>query len=166
MAKEDALKRNTNSSKFNHLNEKGDAHMVDISHKPVTKRIAIASVYVNLSKSTLEELHNNPKGDVIATARIAGITSAKQTSSLIPLCHPIPLHHVEISIDIKSDGIQILSKCTTKSETGVEMEAMTSAAVSALTIYDMCKSFDRSIEITKLHLLEKSGGRSGHYIRN
>lgn len=159
-------KKHKNTHQFSHLNEQGHANMVDVSHKTSTKRIAIASVFVELSTNTIKELSNNPKGDVISTARIAGITAAKRTASLIPLCHPIPLHHVEIGISILPDGIKIISKCITKSETGVEMEAMTAAAVSALTIYDMCKSYDRSIVISNLQLIEKSGGNSGHFTRN
>jgi len=141
--------------------------MIDVGNKKVTKRIAIAEAFIILSTSTKEKIYKDKiiKGDVISVAKTAGILAAKKTSSVIPLCHQIPLNSVEIEIINKSKGLQIVSKCNSSSKTGVEMEALLSVSVTALTIYDMCKSLDKSIEITKIRLLSKKGGKSGNYKR-
>ena len=146
---------------------KKNVKMIDVANKKVTKRTAIAEAFVNLNKSTKEKIYKDKiiKGDVISVAKTAGILAAKKTSDIIPLCHQIPLNSVEIEIVNKLEGLQILSKCNSSSKTGVEMEALLSVTVSALTIYDMCKSIDKSIEITKIRLLSKKGGKSGNYKR-
>ena len=141
--------------------------MIDVGKKKVTKRTAIAEAFINLNKATKEKIYKNKifKGDVISVAKTAGILAAKKTSDIIPLCHQIPLNSVEIEIINKSKGLQILSKCNSSSKTGVEMEALLSASVTALTIYDMCKSLDKSIQIKKIQLVSKTGGKSGDYLR-
>ena len=146
---------------------KKNVKMIDVTKKKVTKRTAIAEAFVNLNESTKEKIYKDKiiKGDVISVAKTAGILAAKKTSNIIPLCHQIPLNSVEIEIVNKSEGLQIVSKCNSSSKTGVEMEALLSASVTALTIYDMCKSIDKSIEITKIRLLSKKGGKSGNYKR-
>ena len=146
---------------------KKNVKMINVAKKKVTKRTAIAEAFVNLNKSTKEKIYKDKiiKGDVISVAKTAGILAAKKLSDLIPLCHQIPLNSVEIEIINKSKGLQIISKCNSSSKTGVEMEALLSASVTALTIYDMCKSIDKSIEIEKIRLLSKKGGKSGNYKR-
>ena len=146
---------------------KKNVKMIDVANKKVTKRTAIAEAFVNLNKSTKEKIYKDKiiKGDVISVAKTAGILAAKKTSDIIPLCHQIPLNSVEIEIVNKLEGLLVLSKCNSSSKTGVEMEALLSVTVTALTIYDMCKSIDKSIEITKIRLLSKKGGKSGNYKR-
>ena len=146
---------------------KKNVKMIDVANKKVTKRTAIAEAFINLNTDTKEKIYKDKifKGDVISVAKTAGILAAKKTSDIIPLCHQIPLNSVEIEIINKSKGLQILSKCNSSSKTGVEMEALLSASVTALTIYDMCKSIDKSMEITKIRLLYKKGGKSGNYKR-
>jgi len=146
---------------------KKNVKMIDVANKKVTKRTAIAEAFINLNTDTKEKIYKDKifKGDVISVAKTAGILAAKKTSDIIPLCHQIPLNSVEIEIINKSKGLQILSKCNSSSKTGVEMEALLSASVTALTIYDMCKSIDKSMEITKIRLLSKKGGKSGNYKR-
>ena len=146
---------------------KKNVKMIDVANKKVTKRTAIAEAFVNLNKSTKEKIYKDKiiKGDVISVAKTAGILAAKKTSDIIPLCHQIPLNSVEIEIVNKLEGLLVVSKCNSSSKTGVEMEALLSVTVSALTIYDMCKSIDKSIEITKIRLLSKKGGKSGNYKR-
>ena len=146
---------------------KKNVKMIDVGDKKVTKRIAIAEAFINLNAATKEKIYKDKiiKGDVISVAKTAGILAAKKTSDIIPLCHQIPLNSVEIEIINKSKGLQILSKCNSSSKTGVEMEALLSVSVTALTIYDMCKSIDKSIEITEIRLLSKKGGKSGNYKR-
>jgi len=146
---------------------KKNVKMINVADKKVTKRIAVAEAFVNLNTATKEKIYKDKiiKGDVISVAKTAGILAAKKTSDIIPLCHQIPLNSVEIEIINKSKGLQILSKCNSSSKTGVEMEALLSASVTALTIYDMCKSIDKSIEITKIRLLSKKGGKSVNYKR-
>ena len=146
---------------------KKNVKMIDVANKKVTKRTAIAEAFVNLNKFTKEKIYKDKiiKGDVISVAKTAGILAAKKTSDIIPLCHQIPLNSVEIEIVNKLEGLQIVSKCNSSSKTGVEMEALLSVTVTALTIYDMCKSIDKSIEITKIRLLSKRGGKSGNYKR-
>ena len=142
--------------------------MVDTSDKPATARQAVASARVLMSKETLGAVreHRTPKGDPLEIARISGITAAKKTSDLIPLCHQIPLTHVALEFRTREDGIEITATAATSARTGVEMEAMTAASVAALTIYDMTKALDKAIEIRQVHLVEKSGGKSGTYRRS
>ena len=146
---------------------KKNVKMIDVANKKVTKRTAIAVAFINLNTATKEKIYKDKiiKGDVISVAKTAGILAAKKTSDIIPLCHQIPLNSVEIEIVNKLEGLQIVSKCNSSSKTGVEMEALLSVTVTALTIYDMCKSIDKSIEITKIRLLSKKGGKSGNYKR-
>jgi cyclic pyranopterin phosphate synthase len=141
--------------------------MVDVTGKVLTQRIARAEAMVEMSPATVKLLRANklPKGNALEVARIAGIQAAKQTSSLIPLCHPLPLTHVDVSIEIIRTGARIESTATTKAETGVEMEALMAATLAALTLYDMCKAVEKGISIGPIRLLEKSGGKSGHWIR-
>jgi cyclic pyranopterin phosphate synthase len=141
--------------------------MVDVSEKEQTRRVARAEAFVEMSAPTLKLLRGNklPKGNPLETARIAGIQGAKKTSDLIPLCHPLPLTHVDVTIEIVKGGVRLESTATTKAETGVEMEALTAAAVAALTIYDMCKAVEKGITIGNIRLLEKTGGKSGSWIR-
>ena len=146
---------------------KKNVKMIDVGSKKTTKRVAVAEAFINLNDITKEKIYKNKiiKGDVISVAKTAGILAAKKTSDIIPLCHQISLNSVEIEIINKSNGLQILSKCNSSSKTGVEMEALLSVSVTALTIYDMCKSLDKSIEVTKIRLLSKKGGKSGSYKR-
>jgi cyclic pyranopterin phosphate synthase len=150
-----------------HLDTQGQAQMVDISGKQTTKRQAIALAHIRMLPATLEaiEAGNTPKGDVLSTARLAGIMAAKQTSSLIPLCHTIPIHKVEIQITSDRDlpGYRIQATVVTKFETGVEMEALTAVSVAALTLYDMAKGLEKSMTIESICLLSKTGGKSGEY---
>ena len=139
--------------------------MVDVSEKKATKREAEASAMVIMSQSVLSALPQNPKGDPLEVARIAGIQAAKRTSELIPMCHPLPLSHVDVDIRLCENGVAITSRVTTTAETGVEMEALVAASVAALTVYDMCKALDKGIEIREVVLQKKSGGKSGDYRR-
>lgn len=139
--------------------------MVDVSEKEATVRTATASAEVVLSPAVLKALPNNPKGDVFETARLAGIMAAKRTAELIPLCHPLPLRHVDVTVELCENGVSIGSKVTTKAVTGVEMEALVAVSVAALTVYDMCKALDKGIEIRHVVLESKSGGKSGDYRR-
>lgn len=155
--------------KLSHLDEKGKARMVDISAKPATLRTASASARVRMQNKTLRLIMKGrlPKGDVLATARVAGIMAAKKTPGLIPMCHPISITSVDV--DLRADEgeslIEISASVSTVGQTGVEMEALTAASAAALTVYDMCKAVDRDMVITDIMLLEKKGGRSGHYRR-
>ena len=146
---------------------KKDVKMIDVGSKKVTRRTAVAEAFIKLSSNTKKKIYKNKiiKGDVISVAKTAGIMGAKKTSETIPLCHQIPLNAVNIEINNKPKGLQILSECNSSSKTGVEMEALLSKTIVALTIYDMCKSIDKSIEITKIRLLSKKGGKSGNYKR-
>ena len=139
--------------------------MVDVSAKTANVREAEASAFVAMSAQVLGALGRNPKGDPLETARLAGIMAAKKTSDLIPLCHPLPLSHVDVELRQCENGIAITSKVKTTAETGVEMEALVAASVAALTIYDMCKAVDKGIEIREIVLQKKSGGKSGEYVR-
>lgn len=152
--------------KLSHYTTAGDVAMVDVSHKKVTKRTARARAFVVMSPEVIKALPENAKGDPLQIARIAGISAAKKTSDLIPLCHQLPLGHVGVQFELESDGIEIIATASTTAQTGVEMEAMTAASIAALTIYDMTKALDKSIEIREIHLLEKTGGKSGTYRRN
>jgi cyclic pyranopterin monophosphate synthase len=139
--------------------------MVDVSAKTANVREAEASAFVAMSAQVLGALDRNPKGDPLETARLAGIMAAKKTSDLIPLCHPLPLSHIDVELRQCENGIAISSKVKTTAETGVEMEALVAASVAALTIYDMCKAADKGIEIREIVLQRKSGGKSGEYVR-
>ncbi len=139
--------------------------MVDVSAKSVTKREAEASAFVMLKPKVLNALPKNPKGDALEVARLAGIMAAKRTADLIPMCHPLPLSHVDVEMRVCENGVAIASKVSTTAVTGVEMEALMAASIAALTVYDMCKGLDKSIEIREIVLERKSGGRSGDYRR-
>jgi cyclic pyranopterin monophosphate synthase len=149
--------------KLSHYDQRGRVRMVDVSAKGSTDRRAVAEVLVKMSPRTLRALARNPKGHPLEIARVAGIAAAKRTAELIPLCHPLLLSHIDVEAKLCKNGIRISSTIRSTGPTGVEMEAMTAAAVAALTVYDMCKALDRGIEITGLRLLEKSGGKSGVY---
>ena len=153
------------SSKLSHYDDGGRARMVDVSAKTANVREAEASAFVAMSPQVLGALGRNPKGDPLETARLAGIMAAKKTSELIPLCHPLPLSHIDVELQQCENGIAISSKVKTTAETGVEMEALVAASVAALTIYDMCKAVDKGIEIREIVLQRKSGGKSGEYVR-
>lgn len=159
-------KKSTN--RLSHVDAQGKARMVDVSDKKVTRRRAVACAEVRMNARTLTLISSGklPKGDVFAVARIAGIHAAKITGQLIPLCHPLPLDHVDVQIEASPpDRVVIRAEAAVQARTGVEMEALTAAAVAALTIYDMCKAVDRGIEIGPVRLEEKSGGRSGPWRR-
>lgn len=153
--------------KLTHADRAGRARMVDVSGKAVTERRAVAEARLILPARAFEALAANrlAKGDALATARLAGIMAAKRTGELIPLCHPLPLDHVDVRIDLEpaSFGVRIVAEAAVSARTGVEMEAMTAAAIAALTIYDMCKGLDKGIVIETVRLLEKSGGKSGSW---
>lgn len=153
---------------FTHINSQGEANMVDVSEKTNSVREARAEALVTMSQETLSMILNGQhhKGDVFATARIAGIQAAKRTWELIPLCHPLLLSKVEVSLEplIETNQVRIESLCKLTGKTGVEMEALTAASVAALTIYDMCKAVQKDIVISQVLLLEKSGGKSGHFL--
>jgi len=151
--------------KLSHYDGSGRARMVDIAGKNASVREAEASAFVAMSPAVLQALARNPKGDPFETARLAGIMAAKKTFDLIPLCHPLPLSHVDVELRQCENGIAISSSVKTKAETGVEMEALVAASVAALTIYDMCKALDKGIEIREVMLQRKSGGKSGDYFR-
>lgn len=139
--------------------------MVDVSEKSATRREAEASAFVRMSDEVLRALPRNPKGDPLEVARVAGIMAAKRTSELIPMCHPLPLSHVDVSCRVRDNGIAVSAKVNTTANTGVEMEALVAASVAALTVYDMCKALDKSITIERVQLERKSGGKSGDYSR-
>ena len=151
--------------RLSHYDRAGAPRMVDVSEKGPTRRTARAHAFVRMKAGVLDRLAANPKGNPLEVARIAGITAAKRTWELIPLCHPLLLSHVDVDASVREEGVEIVSTVTTTGPTGVEMEALTAAAVAALTVYDMTKALDKSIEITDVHLLEKTGGKSGEYRR-
>jgi cyclic pyranopterin phosphate synthase len=151
--------------KLSHYDRAGRARMVDVSGKTATRREAEASAFVAMNSAVLAALPQNPKGDPMEVARIAGIMAAKRTAELIPMCHPLPLALVDVDLRLCENGVAISSKVATTAETGVEMEALVAASVSALTIYDMCKAADKGIEIRQIVLERKSGGKSGDYRR-
>jgi len=156
-------------SNLTHFNTNGEAHMVDISDKAVTDRTAVTEGYIEMEASTLERVlaGDNKKGDVLGIARIAGIMASKKTAELIPLCHPLPITHVDIKLtpDTEKSRIHCVTTVTTSGKTGVEMEALNATQVALLTIYDMCKAVDRGMTIQGVRLLEKQGGKSGHWLR-
>ena len=150
-----------------HIDEHGRARMVDTTEKQITARRAVASALVLMSAETVKAIreHQTPKGDPLETARLAGVLAAKRTAELIPLCHPLPLTHVDVRAEVIDDGVYLEAEVSTNAQTGVEMEALTAASVAALTIYDMCKALDKSMTITNVRLELKSGGKSGDYRR-
>lgn len=153
------------TDRLSHFDQAGNARMVDVSAKDTTRRTAQAHAFVRMSQVVLEQLRDNPKGNPLEVARIAGITGAKRTSDLIPLCHPLPLSHVDVAISVEAGGVRIITVAATAGPTGVEMEALTAAATAALTVYDMTKALDKGIEIQDVYLLEKTGGKSGDWRR-
>lgn len=156
-------------SELTHFNAAGEAHMVDISEKSDTDRTAVTEGFIEMDSATLKRVidGDNKKGDVLGIARIAGIMASKKTAELIPLCHPLPITHVDIKLqlDTKNNRISCLTTVSTAGKTGVEMEALTATQVALLTIYDMCKAVDRGMTIQGVRLLEKKGGKSGHWQR-
>lgn len=150
-----------------HFNQAGEAHMVDVGEKAITQRTAVTEGYIEMQAETLQLIIDggHKKGDVLAIARIAGIMASKKTAELIPLCHPLPLTHVEIKldVDVNSNRIRCQTTAKTNGQTGVEMEALNATQIALLTIYDMCKGVDRGMVIQSVRLLEKDGGKSGHW---
>ena len=151
--------------KLSHYDQSGAARMVDISSKMPTKRTARAHAFVRMKPQVLAQLPVNPKGNPLEIARVAGISAAKKTSELIPLCHPLMLSHADVQVTLEDNGIRIASSVSTTGPTGVEMEALAAVTVAALTVYDMTKALDKGIEIGDIYLLEKTGGKSGDYRR-
>ncbi len=154
------------TEKLSHFDDQGQAHMVDVSAKAATRREAVAAAFVELSAAVLKALPENPKGNPLEVARFAGIQAAKQTSSLIPMCHPLALSFVDVQATVVADGVAIEATAATTAGTGVEMEAMVAASIAALTVYDMTKALDKGIRIREVVLLRKSGGKSGEYRRD
>jgi cyclic pyranopterin phosphate synthase len=150
-------------NKLSHYDAEGQARMVDVSEKPAARREAEASAFVSLSDEVLRALPENPKGNPLEVARFAGIQAAKRTSDLIPMCHPLP--SVDVTATVVAGGVSIRSVAATTAGTGVEMEALTAAAVAALTVYDMCKALDKGIVIREIALERKTGGKSGDFLR-
>ena len=155
----------TDPAKLSHFDEAGQARMVDVGAKQFTRRTATASAFVELSQSVLNALPSNPKGNPLEVARIAGIQAAKRTSDLIPMCHPLPLTHVDVQAEVAPGGVSIEATVATTGQTGVEMEALTAATIAALTVYDMTKALDKGIVIRNVRLESKTGGKSGDYAR-
>ena len=143
-------------SEFSHLTAAGDVRMVDVGAKPTSRRRAVAAAVVRMAPDTARMLRELPKGDALATAQLAGIMAAKRTSDLIPLCHPLPLSHVEVALEVRDDTVEIRATAATTAQTGVEMEALVAASVAALTIYDMAKAVDKGMVVDEVRLLEKS----------
>ena len=154
------------NNKLSHYDDAGRASMVDVSAKQDTKRTARAHAFGRLAAEVRAAMPDNAKGDPLETARIAGIMAAKRTADLIPMCHPLPLSHVDVEATVEPDGIRIVTTASTVAGTGVEMEALTAATVAALTVYDMTKALDKRIEIQNVYLLSKTGGKSGDFTRN
>ena len=142
-------------SELSHVDETGAVRMVDVGGKPLSRRRAVAHAHVQMSPATSRRLHDLPKGDALATAQLAGIMAAKRTSELIPLCHPLPLSHIEVTLDVQEGSVEITAVAETTAQTGVEMEALTAASIAALTIYDMCKAVDKAMTIGDVRLVEK-----------
>jgi cyclic pyranopterin phosphate synthase len=156
-------------ARLTHLNRRGEVHMVDVGDKPDTRRVAVAEGSIRMAAATLQRIRRagHKKGDVLAVARVAGIVAAKKTAELIPLCHPIALTHVDVTLEPypKKREIHCTARVETRGATGVEMEALTAVQIALLTIYDMCKSTDRGMTIVNVRLLKKAGGRSGTWTR-
>ena len=151
--------------KLSHFDAAGSPRMVDVSSKQETRRTARAHAFVRMRAEVLRSLPENPKGNPLEIARIAGIAAAKRTADLIPLCHPLMLTHADVEVRVEETGVRIIARAATTAQTGVEMEALTAAAVAALTVYDMTKALDKAIEIQDVYLLEKTGGKSGDFRR-
>jgi cyclic pyranopterin monophosphate synthase len=153
-------------TKLSHYSRRGEVTMVDVSSKPVTARAAVAHAFVRMSPRVLRAVRGlkNPKGNPLEVARIAGIAAAKRTSEWIPLCHPLPITHIDVTGRLCKDGVELISRVTATAQTGVEMEALVAVTCAALTVYDMCKALDKGMEITAVHLLEKTGGKTGNYL--
>ena len=153
--------------KLSHYSKRGEVTMVDVSSKAVTTRTAVAHAFVRMAPRVVKAVRSlkNPKGNPLEVARIAGIAAAKRTSEWIPLCHPLPITHIDVTPRLCKDGVEVHSRVTATAQTGVEMEALVAVTCAALTVYDMCKALDKGIEITAVHLLEKTGGKSGDYHR-
>ncbi len=153
-----------------HFNAAGEAHMVDVGEKLITQRVAVAEGYIEMCSETLQSIvaGEHKKGDVLAIARIAGIMASKKTADLIPLCHPLPITHVEINLQVESNLNRVRCQTTikTRGQTGIEIEALCATQIALLTIYDMCKGVDRGMVIQSVQLLEKAGGKSGYWLRN
>jgi cyclic pyranopterin phosphate synthase len=154
-------------AKLTHYDESGEVRMVDVTAKEVTSRTAVARAFVSMKPAVVRSIRRleTPKGNPLEVARVAGIAAAKRTSELIPLCHPLPLTHIDVTARLCKNGVELQSRVTATARTGVEMEALAAVTVAALTVYDMCKALDKEMEITGVHLVEKIGGRSGHYLR-
>ena len=152
-------------AELSHVDDEGRIRMVDTGDKPITSRRAVASARVLMNSSTVTALreHRTPKGDPLEAARLAGIMAAKRTAELIPLCHPLPLTHIDVRAELDDAGVSLEAEVSTKAQTGVEMEALTAVAVAALTIYDMCKALEKGMQITDIRLVSKTGGKSGDY---
>ncbi|HJS23777.1 MAG TPA: cyclic pyranopterin monophosphate synthase MoaC [Pyrinomonadaceae bacterium] len=155
-------------AQLSHVDEKGRVRMVDTANKEITTRRAVASARVLMSGATVSALreHRTPKGDPLEAARLAGIMAAKRTSDLIPLCHPLPLTHIDVRATLEESGVALEAEVSTNAQTGVEMEALTAVSVAALTVYDMCKALEKGMTITDVRLESKTGGKSGDYERN
>jgi len=153
--------------RLSHYKKTGEVRMVDVTPKAVTARTAVARAFVRMRRAVIRRVRRleTPKGNPLEVARIAGIAAAKRTSELIPLCHPLSLTHVDVSTRLRENGVEVRSRVTATAQTGVEMEALVAVALAALTIYDMCKALDKGIEITDVYLEEKTGGKSGRYVR-
>jgi cyclic pyranopterin phosphate synthase len=151
--------------KLSHYDRSGSPRMVDVSAKAETRRTARAHAFVRIRPAVLKQISSNPKGNPLEIARIAGSSAAKRTSELIPLCHPLMLSHADVEVTLEKNGVRVIASAATTAQTGVEMEALTAASVAALTVYDMVKALDKSIEIQEVYLLEKTGGKSGDFRR-
>src|SRR5579863_5204478 len=153
--------------KLTHFRKRGEVAMVDVTPKDVTERTALARGFVRMSPAVVRALRQQklPKGNPLEIARIAGIAAAKRTSEWIPLCHPLPLTHIDVTTRLCQNGVEIASRATAHAQTGVEMEALVAVSAAALTIYDMCKALDKGMEISGIYLVEKRGGKSGDYLR-
>jgi cyclic pyranopterin monophosphate synthase len=155
-------------TKLSHYTNRGEVQMVDVSSKAVTTRSAIARGFIKMKPTVLKAVRSlkNPKGNPLEVARIAGIAAAKRTAEWIPLCHPLPLTHIDVTAQLCKNGVEIRSHVVASAQTGVEMEALVAVTAAALTVYDMCKALDKGIEITDIYLLEKTGGKSGDFQRD
>jgi cyclic pyranopterin phosphate synthase len=154
-------------TQLSHVDETGRVRMVDTGDKQITQRRAIASAKVLMKRETVSALrdHRTPKGDPLEAARLAGIMGAKRTAGLIPLCHPLPLTHIDVAATLDDEGVSLTADVSTNAQTGVEMEALTAVSIAALTVYDMCKALEKGITITEIRLERKTGGKSGDYQR-
>jgi cyclic pyranopterin phosphate synthase len=154
-------------AKLTHYKKGGQVAMVDVTAKAATARTAVAHGFIRIAPAAVRKVRRleTPKGNPLEVARIAGIAAAKRTAEWIPLCHPLPLTHIDVTTRLCQNGVEITSRVTATAQTGVEMEALVAVSAAALTIYDMCKALDKGMEITAIHLVEKIGGRSGHYLR-